>query len=45
MEIDDYEASLLEKINELEDNLMECEMLLQEALNDSTGKFTDIIKG
>lgn len=29
MEIDDYEASLLEKINELEDNLMECEMLLQ----------------
>lgn len=44
MQIDDYEATLLEKIAELEDNLMEIEMLLQEALNEATGKFTDEVK-
>lgn len=29
----------MEKIAELEDALMEIEMLLQEALNEATGKF------
>jgi hypothetical protein len=44
MQIDDYENILMEKIAALEDDLMEIEMLLQEALNEATGKFVDEIK-
>ena len=44
MQIDDYESNLMEKIANLEDDLMEIEMLLQEALSDATGKFQDEIK-
>jgi len=32
---------LLDSCSELEDNLMEIEMLLQDALGESTGKFRD----
>jgi len=39
MQIDDYETSLMDKIAELEDELMELEFLLQEALSEATGKF------
>jgi hypothetical protein len=39
MQLDDYEGELMEKIQVLEDNLMEIEMLLQEALSEATGKF------
>jgi len=45
MQIDDYENTLMEKIAELEDDLMNIEMLLQEALSEATGKFVDAIKG
>jgi|APSaa5957512535_1039671.scaffolds.fasta_scaffold167690_2 hypothetical protein len=31
----------MDKIAKLEDDLMEIEMLLQEALNEATGKFQD----
>jgi hypothetical protein len=41
MQIDDYETLLMDSVSELEDNLMEIEMLLQDALGDSTGKFRD----
>ena len=34
----------MDKIATLEDDLMEIEMLLQEALNDATGKFVDEVK-
>ena len=44
MQIDDYETTLMDKIATLEDDLMEIEMLLQEALNDATGKFVDEVK-
>jgi len=44
MQIDDYETSLMDKIALVEDDLMEIEMLLQEALSEATGKFTDEIK-
>ena len=44
MQIDDYETSLMDKIAIVEDDLMEIEMLLQEALSEATGKFTDEIK-
>ena len=44
MQIDDYENTLMDKISILEDDLMEIEMLLQEALNEATGKFTDEVK-
>lgn len=39
MQIDDYENSLMDKIADLEDDLMNIEMLLQEALNEATGNF------
>ena len=45
MQIDDYENTLMDKIAELEDDLMNIEMLLQEALSEATGKFVDAIKG
>ena len=41
MQYEDYFKELIEKITQLEDALMEIEMLLQEALNEATGKFTD----
>ena len=41
MQIDDYETFLMDAVSTLEDNLMEIEMLLQDALGDSTGKFKD----
>jgi allophanate hydrolase subunit 1 len=44
MQIEDYENTLMDKINALEDELMEIEMLLQEALNQATGQFTDEVK-
>ena len=44
MQIDDYENELMDKIAMLEDDLMEIEMLLQEALNEATGKFVDEVK-
>ena len=44
MQIDDYENNLMEKIANLEDDLMELEFLLQEALSEATGKFTDEVK-
>ena len=44
MQIDDYESNLMEKIAKLEDDLMEIEMLLQEALSEATGKFVDEVK-
>ena len=44
MQIDDYENTLMDKIAQLEDDLMEIEMLLQEALNEATGKFVDEVK-
>lgn len=44
MQVDDYESTLMDKISELEDALMDIEMLLQEALNEATGKFQDEIK-
>lgn len=34
----------MEKIANLEDDLMELEFLLQEALSEATGKFTDEVK-
>lgn len=34
----------MEKIANLEDELMELEFLLQEALSEATGKFTDEVK-
>ena len=44
MQIEDYENTLMDKINFLEDELMEIEMLLQEALSQATGVFTDEVK-
>ena len=40
-QIDDYQNHFTEAVNTLEDNLMEIEMLLQDALGESTGKFRD----
>ena len=44
MQYEDYFKELIDKITQLEDALMEIEMLLQEALNEATGKFTDQVK-
>ena len=41
MQIDDYEQELMDAVAGLEDNLMEIEMLLQDALGEATGKFRD----
>ena len=44
MQIDDYENTLMDKIAQLEDDLMGIEFLLQDALNEATGKFVDEVK-
>jgi len=41
MQIDDYETLLMEAVAQLEDNLMDLEMHLQDALFESTNKFRD----
>lgn len=42
--MDDYEKRLGDAIVVLEDELMQIEMLLQDALSESTSKFKDYIK-
>ena len=44
LQIDEFETDLQDAIRVLEDELMEIEMLLQDALGDSTGKFKDNVK-
>jgi hypothetical protein len=39
MLLDDYEQELLQGVNELEDELMEIEMLLQDAMHNAMGQF------
>jgi len=44
LQIDDYESALLEAVSVLEDDLMEIEMLLQDALGEATSNFKEKIK-
>ena len=43
MQIDDYETLLMDSVASLEDNLMDLEMHLQDALHESTNKFRDMV--
>ena len=43
IQIDDYEALLIETVASLEDDLMNLEMLLQDALYESTSRFKELV--